>query len=588
MSASPFRIWDDNPSPIDLLGFDAVVQPVLQASRTPDIGPLAIGVHSPWGGGKSTVLNLLENALREDAKVLVVRSDPWQYDNHHDVRGDLIAEILDQVAAAFKEDATVKAKLNDLRKRLSWGRIGMALGKGALLMQWNPEELVDAFSPRGRADDRSMAGFKKEFAELVDALPDVDRVVVLVDDLDRCIPAAVMATLEGIKLFLAVPRMVFVIAADQDMVRESIAASLGETNRSAAFALRYLEKIVQLPVALPRLGPLDAEAYIGMLLAAEDDPTPAQALALAEHCGQRRDAGLTPFLGGLDTLDWKPSAPTLALAAQLTDGLSADRLANPRQVKRFLNAYGVRRALATARSVPIPPAALMKLLLLEDLHGTSFQTLAATPRPERGALLTAWEAWAKATGKPTAPTVKKSTPSKPAAPPKLPAGIAEDTRHWAASEPSLADVDLASYIDLAASLLNVRSGAQASDATIRLVGDLLGPNDSVREAAAVTLSELAEPEQRAAMELAILQGRKLEDLDRLFEVVITWADRTPALVDLVLAAAEEHYDRLTPGALVNMSQAQQVDSYRPLAERIAADTGHDDMVQTAATMFLED
>jgi len=588
MTSTPLRIWDDNPSLVDLLGFDAVVAPVLQAIRTPDAGPLAIGVHSPWGGGKSTVLNLLDHALEDDPKVLVIRSDPWQYDNHDDVRGDLIAEILDQVGAGFKENAGVKDKLNDLRKRLSWGRIGLALGKGAVLMQWDPDELVEAFTPRGRADDRSMAGFKIEFADLVNALPDVDRVVVLVDDLDRCIPAAVMATLEGIKLFLAVPRMVFVIAADQDMVRESIAASLGETNRSAKFALRYLEKIIQLPVALPRLGSQDAEAYVGILLAAEDGATPEQSLALAQHCAKRRIAGLTPLLGGLDELNWKPTSATLALAAQLTDGLSADRLANPRQVKRFLNAYGVRRTLATARSVTITPAVLMKLLLLEDLHSTSFQTLAATPRPERGALLAGWEAWAKSSGPVTTKPAKKSGSSgKPAPPPKLLAGIAEDSRHWAASEPALADLDLSSYIDLAASLLNVRSGAQASDDTIRLVGDLLGPNDSVREAAVVDLVKLDEADQRAAMELTIQQGRKLDDLDRLFEVVITWADNTPALLDLVLAAADEHYGRLTTGAIVNMTQAQQAERYKPLVERIAADTTQDDMVREAAAMFLE-
>ncbi len=113
-------------------------------------------------------------------------------------------------------------------------------------MQWNPDELIDAFTPRGRSDDKSMAGFKDAFNTLVNGLPDIDRVVVLVDDLDRCLPPAVMATLEGIKLFLAVPKMVFVIAADQEMVRDSIAVSLGETNRSGAFATRYLEKIVQL------------------------------------------------------------------------------------------------------------------------------------------------------------------------------------------------------------------------------------------------------------------------------------------------------------------------------------------------------
>ena len=127
-----------------------------------------------------------------------------------------------------------------------------------------------------------MAGFKEQFARLVEDLPSVERVVVLVDDLDRCLPSAVMATLESIKLFLAVPQMAFVIAADQDMVRDSIAVSLGETNRSGAFAVRYLEKIIQLPITLPRLAITDAEAYIGLLLSAADGAGEAALKSLSD------------------------------------------------------------------------------------------------------------------------------------------------------------------------------------------------------------------------------------------------------------------------------------------------------------------
>ncbi len=579
MTSKGLRIWDDNPSLVDLLGFGAVVEPVLEAIQTPRVDPLAIGIHSPWGGGKSTVLNLLEAALNETPGVLVVRSDSWQYDNHDDVRGDLIAEILDQVGTAFSKDGSVTKRLADLNQRISWSRIGMALGKGSVLMQWDPDELQKAFTPRGRGDEKSMAGFKKEFRTLIAGLPKIDRVVVLVDDLDRCVPHAVMATLEGIKLFLAVPRMVFVIAADQDMVREAIAASLGETNRSAAFALRYLEKIIQLPVALPRVGAEDAEAYIGLLLAANEGPTPEQLLALTAHCAQRRASRLSPLLSGLDSLDWKPSAATIALAAQLTDGLSSDRLANPRQIKRFLNAFGVRASLATARGVTISPAVLIKLLLLEDLHAKAFETLASTARPERKGLLAEWEAWAKAEPRTAGLDTKDGSGSAAKAPDR----IAEDTRHWAASEPALADEDLSSYIDLAASLINIRGGGQASDETIRLITDLLGPVEPVRAAALVRLLELDEPDQRSAMQLTLQQGRKLEDLDVLFEVATSWADKTPALVDLVVAAAHEHYDRLTPGSVVNMSQSTNAEKYRPLIARIAVDPSLDSMVRGAAT-----
>ena len=90
----------------------------------------------------------------------------------------------------------------------------MVLAKGALTMQWDPEKLVEAFSPQKKEGPRSLAAFRAAFEDLVSKVPGVTRVVVLVDDLDRCLPDATVATLEAIKLFLSVKRMAFVIAAD--------------------------------------------------------------------------------------------------------------------------------------------------------------------------------------------------------------------------------------------------------------------------------------------------------------------------------------------------------------------------------------
>lgn len=115
-TVDPLRLWDDNPSLIDLLGFDAVIAPIIAAIGTRGVDPLAIGVHSPWGGGKSTVLNLLEVELAKGQRYVVIRTDPWQYDDHDDVRGDLIVEVLDQLAEMFK------ARQRSRNESLTWSR----------------------------------------------------------------------------------------------------------------------------------------------------------------------------------------------------------------------------------------------------------------------------------------------------------------------------------------------------------------------------------------------------------------------------------------------------------------------------------
>jgi len=518
------QLWDDNPSTLDLLGFNAVVQAVVAALEYPDLDPLTIGVQSPWGGGKSTVLGLLGLRLHGQPRYVVVRTDPWEYDDHDDVRGTLITEILagieKNVAANTVLKTKVKRKITELAKRISWGRVAHALAKGAITMQWNYDEMMKAFTPKGADSPESMAGFRKSFEELLDLLPDVERVVILVDDLDRCLPDAVTATLEAIKLFLSVRKMVFVLAADQDMIREAIAASLHATSRSERFAQRYLEKIVQLPISLPRLAPADAEAYLGLLLAGRCRPNDTAFQALAHHVAGRRNAGQTPLLHDFDSLGWKPSDEDLSLAAQLARGLTSDRLANPRQIKRFLNAFGVRESIAVSRGVTVPADVLVKMLLLEDQHRSSFETLAATAGLDRRPLLAQWETWAS----------RGQSAGDP------PRGIAPETRDWARAEPLLADVELGNYLILAASLLNVSAGAQVSDATIALVRRLLAESQADRESAAEALARYPLEEQRAALTVLFGEVRRSDDAGAIVAAACLWARQAPALVETIATA----------------------------------------------------
>lgn len=137
------------------------------------------------------------------------------------------------------------------------------------------------------------------------------------------------------------------------MARDAISVSLDGARRGDVFAKRYLEKIVQLPIALPRLSATDAEAYIGLLIAGRS-MNEADLGALAAHVRTRRNAHQTPLLHDFDGLAVKPAEDDLALASQLAEGLSADRRSNPRQIKRLLNAFGVRESIARARGVTIP------------------------------------------------------------------------------------------------------------------------------------------------------------------------------------------------------------------------------------------
>ncbi|TGS78785.1 NTPase KAP, partial [Mesorhizobium sp. M2D.F.Ca.ET.178.01.1.1] len=63
--------------------------------------------------------------------------------------------------------------------------------------------------------------FRQDFEQLLSEAK-IDRLVVLVDDLDRCLPETAIATLEAIRLFLFVPNAAFVIAADEGMIEYAV------------------------------------------------------------------------------------------------------------------------------------------------------------------------------------------------------------------------------------------------------------------------------------------------------------------------------------------------------------------------------
>ncbi len=55
---------------------------------------------------------------------------------------------------------------------------------------------------------------------------DIERLIVLVDDLDRCLPETAIETLEAIRLFVMLPRTAFVIGADEAMIRYAVSRGI--------------------------------------------------------------------------------------------------------------------------------------------------------------------------------------------------------------------------------------------------------------------------------------------------------------------------------------------------------------------------
>jgi hypothetical protein len=544
---SELQLWDDNPTTVDLLGFTSIVDTVVAALQSPTLDPVTIGINAPWGGGKSTVLGLLQEELGGQPGYRVVRLDPWEFDDQFDVRGAVIGEVLQDLLIAYP-DEELDERVKDLLQRISWSRVASSMARGRLVAQ--TAELVEALTPRSKGNARSLAGFRSEFAKLLQGLTPLQRLVVLVDDLDRCLPDAVMATLEAIKLFLSVEKVAFVLAADQEMVRESIAVSLDATGRGEQFALRYLEKIVQLPLSLPRISTDEAAAFITLLLSERRCPEVNHYTQLIGHAQRRRAQGLSPVLADMQGLPWEPDAGTLGLASRFAAGLSAHRSGSPRSIKRFLNAFALRTRIAERHGINIDASVIAKLMLLEDSHSKDFETLVGLQEAQRSTLLERWQAWGR--------DEQEDKPDE----------VSEASKEWAASDPDLTTAPIGPYLSLAASLVSLTAAASLTQQQLSWVSDLASASEPHRRDALAEVIVAPVADQDAVVDALVQRARRESDTDPLVESLVQMAIETPELRAAVAQGLWEARKYLAPGAVVEMD-GSDLEELRTLISRLA-------------------
>ena len=437
-------MWPDNETDIDFLNFTSVAETVAEIVVKADQRPVSIGVSGAWGVGKSSMIKLVRNSLqqRQDGKFLFVDFNAWLYQGYDDVRAALFEIIAKAIKAKAEEKKTGVEKATELLKRVDWLRVAklsagtaaslayglppvgligeiLSLGKAVTggdvdadvikQMQATSSEVVKEAA--GLLKERKTSSPPQEIHAIrenfEEALAELDiTLVVLIDDLDRCLPETTISTLEAIRLFLFLKNTAFVIAADNGMIKHAVRRHFKfskESQSEESYVENYFDKLIQVPIRVPPLGTQEVRAYLIMLYVASSNLTLEQKETVrASVCKQL-------------SLTWKGSRVDRrfmeSLETHFSNDLvarfdSADRLApvmttasnirgNPRLIKRFLNALHIRMSISDAHSIGVDEAALAKMLLFERCGSSEAYTelIEAINRDEEGKprFLVDWE-----------------------------------------------------------------------------------------------------------------------------------------------------------------------------------------------------
>jgi hypothetical protein len=363
-----------NDKPTDENGFDSdnFIQGIATIIKdcTP---PKGIAINGYWGMGKTSALLQLYKALTgashgaripEDSEIVPVWFEAWRYQHE----ATPIVALLHEVRAAFNLWNKVLEKSGDMLGITFLGVLGAfdetikAASGGVMSPKFGDIPKVAADYEKERYRNHLAS---QDISNLLEAAIDKalgnknKKLVIFIDDLDRCNPEAALKLLEGIKVYLNLKNCVIVFAIDQRQIERALKKALAiDDGSDGQQAREYLEKICQDIYHLPLPDKQRKAEYLESLL-----------------------KGLT-----LNNNDVIPSAyrAQIKSVAERFDCLPA----NPRKIKALANRLGVvlrhneklaASAFIKANSLPRQYELLLATTVIYTFHRELHEQLEKNP-----------------------------------------------------------------------------------------------------------------------------------------------------------------------------------------------------------------
>ena len=325
MANESYKIILDSPASNPALGFGNVadaLKDIIEGSRP----QFAIGIFGTWGSGKTTLMQAIEKRL-DPAKTIAVEFSAWRYEKEQHLIVPLLDTIRERLVKwsedneQFKEQAVRTAAT--VGKAIYSLLAGMSLKVGipkALEISFDANkalERADAFDKSKKEAETPRSFYHATFKALSQAFAEFlgpesgRRIVVFIDDLDRCLPQGALEVLEAMKLFFDLEGFVFVVGLDQAVVERTIDLKYKGDSTEGAYQIRgadYIKKIFQLPYAVAPVAVAQLDEFL-------------EAVYAEGGLGVEQKNDLKHVV-----------APHLRY-------LVTDSGINPREIKRFVNAY---------------------------------------------------------------------------------------------------------------------------------------------------------------------------------------------------------------------------------------------------------
>jgi KAP family P-loop domain len=272
--SSPIKILTDDIEVRPILDFDAYSEMIVNIIRgsTPKF---SIGIYGVNASGKSTLMKKIENKLKDSHILTSWFNSMWYETEEHFALIALIKTIADTMG----EHQYYKGK-NEAKSRLLKG-IGI-VGKDVLrnlalryaMTQKGVDELEKIFvAKRDLLHEFNEKKIQTDFIrKIVDEMKKIrmaypnTRLVVLIDNLDKCSPITMVEILNSISLFHESEGFVFICALNIEVVSEMLSPRYDYDRGFQGDWQQYMKRIINVPIVLPRWTSYDTKQLIELTL----------------------------------------------------------------------------------------------------------------------------------------------------------------------------------------------------------------------------------------------------------------------------------------------------------------------------------
>ncbi len=268
------KILIDEPIEDGKLGFDRYATSLVDIimGTKPQF---TIGIFGDWGTGKTTLMRMMYKKLQgEDykEKVVPVWFNAWLYEYEHHLAvvpllNTLIVELSKNSELKKVMDTIDEVRLSFIKKHLKGVKFNLGI------VEYNLGDVLNEANKLKKTSE-SDSIYYNEFKYIEKALNGVNenkdlRIVVFIDDLDRCAPDKVLEIFESIKIFLGMKCFIYVLGMSYEVIEKCIREKYEDLGIEGK---DYIKKIIQIPFRIPEWQDPELEEYFESITKALGDP----------------------------------------------------------------------------------------------------------------------------------------------------------------------------------------------------------------------------------------------------------------------------------------------------------------------------